>query len=154
MGQISTRAVTRLISTCVVVTCCLTGVQAAWAQANQGRPPATPSGTQQTTAPAQSVVPTGLVTACATFDYQAATGARNMGMRVLPSGQQLVLHAEGSGIVVRADYPSPNTPSANAAAMFDLLREAWTAHRAVTLGISPQGQLISVSVQLGGVNQC
>ena len=154
MSQIRTRAVTRLISTCVVVTCYLTGVEAAMAQANQGRPPATPSGAQQPSAPAQSVVPTGLVTACATFDYKAATGARNMGMRVLPSGQQLVLQVEGSGIVVRADYPSPNVPSTNAAAMFDLLREAWTANRAVTLAISPQGQLTSVSVQLGGASQC
>ena len=109
---------------------------------------------QQPTTPAQTGAPTGLVTACATFDYQGADGARNMGIRVLTSGQQFVLQAEGNGIVVRADYPSPNTPSANAAAMFDAVRAAWTAQRAVTLGISPQGQLNAVNVQLGGVNQC
>ena len=114
------------------------------------RPPVTPQPAQQQ-APA---APTGLITACATFDVQAPNGARNMGMRVLTTGQQFVLQAEGNGIVARADYPSPNVPSANAAGVFDALRAAWTAKRAVTLGINPQGQLEAVNIQLGGANQC
>ena len=98
--------------------------------------------------------PTGLVNACATFDYQGADGARNMGMRVLTTGQQFVLQAEGNGVVVHTDYPSPNIPSANAVAVFDALRAAWTARRAVVLGINPQGRLDAANVQLGGAQQC
>jgi hypothetical protein len=143
------------LATTLMTVAFVIGANMAAAQVVPYRPTVRPlPAQQQPPAPVQSSAPTGLVTACATFDYQGANGTRNMGMRVLTSGQQFVLQAEGNVVVVRADYPSPNIPSANAAAMFDAVRAAWTGQRAVILGINPQGQLEGVNVQLGGANQC